>query len=554
MKKEKTQNNQFSQIDWVHKLTRVFVQSKSLKNAFPSTLQVLGQATDADSIFLFLLQKKKEKLIDYPENYLRYSFLGESSKVRNLLKKLAQRAINDGEVICSADPQAHHQQLLKKLNSMGLLNIAVFPWGSVESNQGALIFSWREGIDLAKKFPLIKTLTERFFLALKTYEAFVVQNKNQEADLFHRIRKLYFIYDFTYMISKSKNLSKTLQEGLQRIVDLIPAELATIHLWDNKEKKFHCVASYRINHFPQVEGKIVKYLLNKVVTQDDLLIIPNIKNNSSFSQFSHLKSLKTYIGWPLKASGSLVGVFSFFESSQKSISAEDISFLSTIVDYLAIAVENERLYRQAQHATIEKERHRLARELHDGLSQSLYSLQLFTATAQEYLKLNEKEKLKVVLEEIKKIANQCLKEMRLMVYHLRPGPLLGKNLTEVLQQRLEEVEKRAGIRTKLWIAPSFHLPESLVPDLYRIIEEALNNSLRHAGASSVEVILDKKGPNFIVEIKDNGHGFDPLLVKEGGQGLINMRKRAEELGGDLKIISSPGKGTTVRIRLKEKRD
>ena len=285
-----------------------------------------------------------------------------------------------------------------------------------------------------------------------------------------------------------------------------------------------------------------------------LLIIPNIKNNSSFSQFSHLKSLKTYIGWPLKASGSLVGVFSFFESSQKSISAEDISFLSTIVDYLAIAVENERLYRQAQHATIEKERHRLARELHDGLSQSLYSLQLFTATAQEYLKLNEKEKLKVVLEEIKKIANQCLKEMRLMVYHLRPGPLLGKNLTEVLQQRLEEVEKRAGIRTKLWIAPSFHLPESLVPDLYRIIEEALNNSLRHAGASSVEVILDKKGPNFIVEIKDNGHGFDPLLVKEGGQGLINMRKRAEELGGDLKIISSPGKGTTVRIRLKEKRD
>lgn len=515
---------------------------------------MLGQATDADSIFLFLLQKKKEKLIDYPENYLRYSFLGESSKVRNLLKKLAQRAINDGEVICSADPQAHHQQLLKKLNSMGLLNIAVFPWGSVESNQGALIFSWREGIDLAKKFPLIKTLTERFFLALKTYEAFVVQNKNQEADLFHRIRKLYFIYDFTYMISKSKNLSKTLQEGLQRIVDLIPAELATIHLWDNKEKKFHCVASYRINHFPQVEGKIVKYLLNKVVTQDDLLIIPNIKNNSSFSQFSHLKSLKTYIGWPLKASGSLVGVFSFFESSQKSISAEDISFLSTIVDYLAIAVENERLYRQAQHATIEKERHRLARELHDGLSQSLYSLQLFTATAQEYLKLNEKEKLKVVLEEIKKIANQCLKEMRLMVYHLRPGPLLGKNLTEVLQQRLEEVEKRAGIRTKLWIAPSFHLPESLVPDLYRIIEEALNNSLRHAGASSVEVILDKKGPNFIVEIKDNGHGFDPLLVKEGGQGLINMRKRAEELGGDLKIISSPGKGTTVRIRLKEKRD
>jgi len=78
----------------------------------------------------------------------------------------------------------------------------------------------------------------------------------------------------------------------------------------------------------------------------------------------------------------------------------------------------------------------------------------------------------------------------------------------------------------------------------------LNNSLRHAGASSVEVILDKKGPNFIVEIKDNGHGFDPLLVKEGGQGLINMRKRADELGGDLKIISSPGKGTTVRIRLK----
>jgi signal transduction histidine kinase len=140
--------------------------------------------------------------------------------------------------------------------------------------------------------------------------------------------------------------------------------------------------------------------------------------------------------------------------------------------------------------------------------------------------------------------------MRLLVYQLRPLVLKREGLAGALQQRLDAVEKRAGVDARLLVGGTIELPTAAEEELYRIAQEALNNALKHAAPTSVTVRISAEERNVVLEVSDDGRGFDPGSISaEGGMGLVSMRERTEKLGGKLDVKSAPGEGTSVFVSL-----
>jgi len=208
------------------------------------------------------------------------------------------------------------------------------------------------------------------------------------------------------------------------------------------------------------------------------------------------------------------------------------------------------LQKRLQTAAAAEERNRLARELHDSVTQSLYSSTLFIEASRELVLANDPKNALHYLTRTGEVVQQALKEMRLLVYQLRPPVLKEKGLIGSLQQRLDTVEKRAGVEGRLLMDDLIELPLEVEEHLYWIAQEALNNSLKHAEAKKVKVYLRVSGNKIMLEIADDGQGFNPhLLNDQGGLGLLTMQERAEEIGGFFMIESEPGQGTSVKVSL-----
>jgi signal transduction histidine kinase len=212
-----------------------------------------------------------------------------------------------------------------------------------------------------------------------------------------------------------------------------------------------------------------------------------------------------------------------------------------------VAIENARLYDRSQELAVLEERTRLARELHDSVTQSMYSVVLLTEGWRRSIHTAGKAQIEEYLARISEINQQALKEMRLLIHELRPPALEEDGLLGALHQRLEAVEKRAGVNARLIADAIVQFPRPVEEGLYRIAQEALNNALKHAAASNVVVRLANEDSRTVLEVEDDGRGFIVDSADgRGGMGLANMRERARKLGGSLAVLSAPGRGTIVR--------
>jgi len=165
---------------------------------------------------------------------------------------------------------------------------------------------------------------------------------------------------------------------------------------------------------------------------------------------------------------------------------------------------------------------------------------------------NGNETIEQYIGQIGTIGLQALKEMRLLVFELQPTELEKEGLVRALRRRMESVEGRAGVDARFVVDDFVKLPGNIEAEFFRIAQEALNNALKHAAASSVIVYLRHENDSIVMEIVDDGDGFDPeALSDRGGMGLKNIRERAERLGGSVKIQSTPGKGTSVKLTVED---
>jgi signal transduction histidine kinase len=296
-------------------------------------------------------------------------------------------------------------------------------------------------------------------------------------------------------------------------------------------------------------------LVEQAITSGELSHIDDAPTNPHVLAHPARKALIEKMGIqslliaPLMVEGQAIGGISLSDKIEGQFDDADEQVLSLMAVQAALAVENARLRRQVQQAAIREERSRLARELHDSVTQSLYSLTLFAEAARGLAEGANDTQLENRLARIGEIAQQALKEMRLLVYELRPQELSAGGLIGAIRQRLEAVEGRAGIETALRVEGPLTLPNAIEQELYRVAQEALNNALKHARATALTVTLQRGGNAVMLEIQDDGVGFDPSAVDDSGMGLHSMRERVEKLGGIMTIDSAAGEGTRVRVTI-----
>ncbi len=254
------------------------------------------------------------------------------------------------------------------------------------------------------------------------------------------------------------------------------------------------------------------------------------------------------LGVPLIIKGEVYGGIALYYQEPREFTADEIRLATMFSAQTALAIENARLRAQAEQAAATAERTRLARDLHDSVTQLLYSLALLAEAGSEKAARGEVNRVQEHLAEIGETAQQALKEMRLLVHELRPLVLEREGLVGALNQRLDAVERRAGIEAHLLAENWGQVPAPVEEELYYIARETLNNALKHAAAMSVTVTLRRADSGAELEISNDGRSFDPVLAREGGGlGLTSMLERTEKLGGQLTISSAPGQGTTVTV-------
>ena len=244
----------------------------------------------------------------------------------------------------------------------------------------------------------------------------------------------------------------------------------------------------------------------------------------------------------------LGGVGVFWQRSP-SLSVEDIALFRALSDQLVVLAENARLRRAQEQALVQEERHRLARDLHDSVTQSLYALSLSADTAAGRVRKGHFDRLEEPLAQIAAGAHQALREIRLLLFELRLATPETMPLEEALQLRLDAVERRAGIDAHLHFDVTSPLPEPLARELYWIAMEALNNALKHAAADTVTVTVAEIEGAIELAVADNGAGLNQQEAPSGGMGLRTMTERAARAGGVLAITAPAAGGVRVSVQV-----
>jgi signal transduction histidine kinase len=277
------------------------------------------------------------------------------------------------------------------------------------------------------------------------------------------------------------------------------------------------------------------------------MIVPDVSREPLYIPVEGCRT-RSELTVPIKAKDQVIGILDVESDHLDDFDESDLEVMMLLANQAGIAIENARLYRNARRAAALEERQRLARELHDSVTQSLYGITLYSQAASGHLAAADFEQADKHLKEIIETSQEALAEMRLLIHQLRPPVLDKEGLLTALQARLSAVEGRAGLKTSLKADLTTRLPFAMEEGLYHIAQEALNNSLKHSHARSVNVALHQKGPMVTLEIADDGVGFDVAQAhQEGKMGLPDMDAHASEIGGTLTITSRPGQGTRIRV-------
>jgi signal transduction histidine kinase len=261
---------------------------------------------------------------------------------------------------------------------------------------------------------------------------------------------------------------------------------------------------------------------------------------------------RSWLGVPIMTGDTVTGILSVQNvDEENAFSESDVRLLQTFAASMSIALENARLYEQAQHLGMLEERQRLARELHDSVTQALYGISLYAQAATGNITAGQVEQARQYIEDIQNTAQESLADMRLLIHELKPPILDKEGLVSALQIRLNSVENRASINSSIKSNLTSRLPSHVEEGLYQITREALNNIIKHARAKNISIILGRKADSVSMEISDDGIGFAlENAYRNGCLGLTNMQERAKAQGWNLNIESSPGNGTRVRVEVK----
>jgi signal transduction histidine kinase len=259
--------------------------------------------------------------------------------------------------------------------------------------------------------------------------------------------------------------------------------------------------------------------------------------------------MRSFMGVPIVSRSGIIGAFYLTEKEGTPEFAEDDErLIQMFAAHAAVAIENARLYERSRELSIAEERNRLARELHDSVTQKLFGVVL-TAEAAATLVDRDADSARAQLQRVQDLAKEAMEELRSLIFELRPAALEAEGLAMTLRKHVDALRRVYRRDVGLRIAGKPELPPGTEGEVFRIAQEALANALRHAGATRIDVELDARDGRLRLTVADDGVGFETqsAIVRSRRLGLTSMEERARALGGTLDIESTPGAGTTVHL-------
>ena len=255
----------------------------------------------------------------------------------------------------------------------------------------------------------------------------------------------------------------------------------------------------------------------------------------------------TEVAVPIRTKTRVLGVLDIRGDAGSGLDESDIFTLQTLADQIAVAIENARLYETGQQLAVSEERNRLARDLHDSVTQELFSMTMM-ASALPALIERRPDVARERAERLQNLARGALAEMRALLFALRPASLADEGLIAAVTKHAAAFESREGVTVHVEIDGEGRPPHTVEEAFYRVMQEARNNISKHAKAENVWITLVVDDDCTSLQIRDDGEGFDSAAPGDGaGMGMRTMRERIAEINGDFVLNSTPGLGVTVQV-------
>ena len=261
--------------------------------------------------------------------------------------------------------------------------------------------------------------------------------------------------------------------------------------------------------------------------------------------------MRSFLGVPIVSPDGVIGSFYLTDKEDGgSFGSEEQELIELLAAHAAIAITNARLYERSRELTILSERNRLALELHDVVSQKLFSL-ILSAEAAATLIDRDTRAAHAQVQRLQELAREALEELRSLILGLRPPELEHDGLAGALRKEVGMLERLHDVEIELRLDGSAEAGHERDGDVLRIAQEAIHNALRHSGAGHIAVALGRSSGGIVVEVSDDGSGFDPddPELRSRHLGLTSIEERAAELGARLQIRSAPGRGTVVALEV-----
>ena len=381
----------------------------------------------------------------------------------------------------------------------------------------------------------------------------VTERKQANEALRRRVEELDVLNRIAVVVASLTDLPQGLAAVAEIVTSQFGATLSAITMWRTGQNEI--LAWFSRDHGP--EDMVGQFLpmatapnIRDPLYHGQAISFPNILAEpwpDGLENLFRTRNIHAMLVAPLRVRGTALGALVVMtDNAGRTFSPDEISLAETIATDVAAAIENARLYEQAQELAVSRERQRLARDLHDSVTQTLYSVAL-TAEALPRVWQTHPDQAQDALYNLHRLARGALGEMRTLLFELQPAMLLEKEPEELLRQLAHATMGRTQTMVEVGVRGERALPDEVRIALYRIAQEALNNVTKHAAASQVIVELELEPEQVVLDIKDDGRGFDPETVAKLGFGVRNMSDRAKEIGAAFSLQSYPGQGTQIQV-------
>jgi signal transduction histidine kinase len=384
-----------------------------------------------------------------------------------------------------------------------------------------------------------------------------LEQRTQEIE--QRRQELEALYRADAELHRHLRLDEVLQALADIAVDILTADKSSLLVWDDRRERLvvRVARGFRPETLAHMSFTPGEGTVGHVATTGEPFIVEDAHTDPRIVKRSTIidpEGIRSFMQVPIKVGGEVFGVFSADYAQPRAFGDDEQRLFIALAQRAALAIDTAQLYEQTQQLAVVEERNRLARELHDAVTQTLFSSSLI-AEALPALWESDQDEGQQLLKELRQLSRGALAEMRTLLLELRPAALVETSLGNLLRQLGEAVTGRKGVPVTVRVGGECALPDDVHVALYRIAQEALNNVVKHADANQVTVNLHFTPPLEAREsielcITDDGRGFDPGSIPPDRLGLGIIRERAQAIGATLEIESQPGLGTQIVVRWK----